>query len=163
MNLADLRTSFPQERIDTFMDKIMFEPNSGCWIWLGAIKSGGYGSFWVGGKCLAAHRFSHMVFKGPIPDGLDVMHKCDTPACVNPNHLKAATTLENVRDAWKKGRMNDRKGSANGRAKLTEFGVRYIRDMAILGYGTVEIAEKFQIDRGHVRRIVRGVKGGWAA
>lgn len=143
-------------RLQYFMDKVLGEPNSGCWLWMGSLNSGGYGNFWDAGKCVKAHRYAYTAFVGPIPEGLDVMHKCDTPASVNPDHLRPGTTLENIRDAWRKGRMNDRRGQRNGRALVTDFGAARIRDMASLGYQTRAIAEQFRVSTSQVRRIIRG-------
>src|SRR6202030_118623 len=69
------------------------EPNSGCWLWLGACNEFGYGKF---GK-VKAHRFSYEREKGPIPDGLEIDHLCRNKSCVNPDHLEAVTHGENRR------------------------------------------------------------------
>lgn len=90
----------------------------GCWLWTGATNRDGYGSFW-NGKRLAgrngkrggpqmvlAHRWAYDHFPGSIPSGMNVLHRCDTPACVNPMHLFLGTQLDNVRDCAAKGRRN---------------------------------------------------------
>lgn len=85
----------------------MPEPNSGCWLWTGSyIRK--YGQL----TCVRlfgpipqyAHRASWVAFKGPIPDGLCVCHKCDTRGCVNPDHLWIGTQTDNLRDMRAKGR-----------------------------------------------------------
>jgi len=149
------------ERLAMFEAKVEPDLNSGCHLWSGSQNRQGYGNFWHDGKCWKAHRFAHVVWNGPIPDGYDVMHLCDTPSCVNPAHLRAATTAENIRDMWAKGRGPNRTGQGNGRAKLTPFGVAYIREMAALDFSTATIAKKFEINPATVRRIVRGDYGGW--
>ncbi len=73
-------------------DKIMPEPNSGCWFWLGAL-SRGYGSL----KNARAHRVAYEMTIGPIPEGLVIDHLCRVTSCVNPDHLEAVTQAENVR------------------------------------------------------------------
>jgi hypothetical protein len=83
----------------------MPEPNTGCLLWLGKVGTDGYGLFKVGGKRRAAHRVSYEIHKGPIPPGLWVLHRCDTPACVNPEHLFLGTHADNMRDMVAKGRM----------------------------------------------------------
>src|SRR5688572_336575 len=81
-------------------------PECGCWIWRGCKISGGYGTVGVGGKgsYKSVHRASYEIHHGEIPDGLVVMHKCDTPSCVNPDHLTVGTKGENNRDRRNKAR-----------------------------------------------------------
>jgi hypothetical protein len=73
------------------------EPNSGCWLWLLAIDSSGYGRGEFVGKKDRAHRLSYQAFKGAIPDGLTIDHLCRNKCCVNPDHLDAVTLTENIR------------------------------------------------------------------
>ena len=99
--------------IDRFLDKAMPEPNSGCWLWIGACDaSSGYGNFGMWPKTLKAHRVAYMLFKGPIPDGMHIDHKCSVRCCVNPDHLDAVSLKENNRRTWDRGRgvnVNHRK------------------------------------------------------
>lgn len=75
------------------------EPNSGCFIWMGAIGSNGYGKIGISGtnKLAYAHRAAYEYFVGPIPQGLDLDHKCRMRCCVNPEHLEPVTRKENLR------------------------------------------------------------------
>jgi hypothetical protein len=82
--------------IDRFEKKWIGEPNSGCWIWLGATAGRGYGYMTVNSKNIYAHRFSYEYFIGPIPDGMTVDHQCNNPYCVNPGHLHLLTAVENL-------------------------------------------------------------------
>lgn len=84
---------------ERFDEKI--ERTRGCWLWRGAINNKGYGQF--GRKY--AHRRAYEFAYGPIPEGLNIMHVCDVPNCVRPDHLRAGTQLENIRDAKAKGRI----------------------------------------------------------
>lgn len=68
-----------------------------CWGWTGQPGGSGYHSLRFGGKRLYAHRVSHELFKGPIPEGFDIDHLCRNPECVNPDHLEAVTHRENCR------------------------------------------------------------------
>lgn len=84
---------------------IQTEPNTGCWLWTGASLHHGYGVTHINGRNQRAHRLSYEAYRGQIPDGLLVMHICDTPGCVNPLHLRAGTVSDNTMDAFKKGRI----------------------------------------------------------
>lgn len=139
-------------RIEMFMNKVSPEPNSGCWLWVGSANKHGYGNFWHDGKCQKAHRFSYTSFVGPIPAGLDLLHRCDVPCCVNPDHLRPGTAWDNVKDMWAKGRGRPSRGTANGRAVLTDDGVYRIKEMVWLGYEFSEIARRFGVDRSTVSR-----------
>ena len=83
------------------------EKTDGCWLWVGGSKSQkGYGKIEIKGKHKLAHRLSYEIHKGPIPDGLLVMHSCDNPSCVNPDHLSVGTQSQNILEAFAKGRKN---------------------------------------------------------
>jgi len=77
----------------------MPEPNTGCWLWIGARNWRGYGQIGAGngsGRTLMAHRAAYVLARGPIPEGMDIDHLCRVRACVNPAHLEAVTHLVNV-------------------------------------------------------------------
>lgn len=78
--------------------------NTGCWIFSGKPGQDGYGKLKVRGKTVRAHRHYYTVYVGPIPSGLWVLHRCDTPMCVNPRHLYVGTQLDNEHDKDARGR-----------------------------------------------------------
>ena len=87
-------------------------PRDGCWDWRGGCQVSGYG--WINSRTYGstyAHRVSHELFIGPIPDGLHVLHSCDRPVCVQPKHLSAGTHAQNMREAAERGRHVRRRGS----------------------------------------------------
>lgn len=87
-----------------FDESFVPEPNSGCWLWVASLNVHGYGRFWEKGRHVMAHRLMWEIHRGPIPKGLVVLHRCDTPPCVNLEHLTLGTQTENVRDMFAKGR-----------------------------------------------------------
>lgn len=89
--------------INAFFDRV--QKTEDCWLWAGA-KSGteGYGMLRVCKHPLSAHRLSWEIHNGPIPDGMVICHKCDTPDCVNPDHLFTGTQSDNIQDSVAKGR-----------------------------------------------------------
>jgi hypothetical protein len=84
----------------------MPEPNSGCWLWLGGTDRLGYGKVNVQGHFLA-HRLAYAETHGDIPEGLLVLHKCDVPSCVNPDHLYIGDDQDNMNDMAARGRGNN--------------------------------------------------------
>ncbi|WP_316886350.1 HNH endonuclease signature motif containing protein [Ralstonia thomasii] len=82
-----------KDRLEEKMERI---PESGCWIWMGALDRDGYGQIGARGKSLKAHRASYEMFTGPIPKELHIDHLCRVRACCNPHHLEPVTPRENV-------------------------------------------------------------------
>lgn len=116
-----IRTIRPRQKIEIrFQRYVMPEPNSGCWLWMGgAHRKTGYGAFNIcKGKQASAHRISWEIHHGPIPEGLCVLHRCDTPPCVNPQHLFLGTDQDNSDDCAKKQRH--RHGSHHKNSKITD-------------------------------------------
>jgi predicted XRE-type DNA-binding protein len=115
-----------EELLDGFGNWYEVEPNTGCWLWVRSSVYAGYGTVQFGGKQHLAHRVMKQVSMGePIPDGMVVMHKCDTPCCVNPDHLMVSTQKENQRDMAKKGRSM--RGRECPTAKITAEQASWIK------------------------------------
>jgi hypothetical protein len=94
---------------ERFWEKCIPEPNSGCWLWIGAPKNDlGYGSFWFNNKTTAAHRVSFTALIGEVPAGLQLDHLCRTPQCVNPAHLEAVTQYVNMMRGYGWGAVSAR-------------------------------------------------------
>lgn len=136
-----------------FEDRYMPEPNRGCWLWLQAVDKDGYGKLGMGGKTLKAHKFSYELHNGPITRGLHVLHSCDMPSCVNPDHLSLGTHTDNMRDQIRKGRKVVLRGENAGMTKLTKEQVLEIR--AATDYNYV-VAAKYNIGATQVFRIKHG-------
>lgn len=83
--------------IERFMAKVSPEPNTGCWLWAGAMQSRGYGFFTLpAGKMILAHRYAYEFFRGLIAPGMQIDHVCRLKACVNPDHLEVVAQSENM-------------------------------------------------------------------
>lgn len=146
---------------ERFMAKVRIH-DSGCWIWVGARNSLGYGRAWDGSKERKAHRLSYELHCGPIPDGKVICHKCDNPPCVNPDHLFPGTQAENTADMFAKGRGVIPKpvGANHGRAKLSDADVEEIRASTCKQR---ELAAQFGVTQACISLIkagkIRGVAG----
>lgn len=126
-----------------------FESSSeGCWVWAAAKSGSGYGHIRSRGKLLQAHRVSWMIHYGEIPDGAFVLHHCDNPPCVRPDHLFLGNDASNTADKVSKGRQSVTWGEACGNAKLTESEVREIR--SICGLPIKSIASAFGVSKSTV-------------
>lgn len=124
-----------------FLDKTNVCGENECWEWKGSKSKDGYGKFVALGNQLA-HRVSWIIHNGEIPKGLQVLHECDNPPCVNPKHLFLGTNHDNVLDKVKKGRLvvPDNRGSKSGNAILGEDDVIRILSLSKGGYSPKEIS-----------------------
>lgn len=102
------------------------EKTNYCWNWIGATSKKGYGQFAVNRKTTLAHRVAHKLWKED-PNKLQVLHTCDNPKCVNPDHLWLGTNKDNVNDRVNKNRSNRPRGAKSGMAKYTQETVTLIR------------------------------------
>jgi hypothetical protein len=140
---------------DHFDSNYSIDQQSGCWLW-NRHTNGGYGVVKIDKKTIKAHRYSYQRHFGDIPEGLVVMHSCDTPRCVNPDHLILGSQADNIRDMAAKGRHRGARGVANGRCKLTPEDVATIRGLVASGRTRASVAMDFSVSRSLVSQIALG-------
>lgn len=130
-----------------------FIETGGCWPWRKGIGSSGYGHIHIGGKRghhHGAHRIAYRLFVGPIPRGLNVLHRCDNRACVRPDHLFLGTAKDNAIDRSAKGQSL--RGTRHPLAKLDDAKIRAIRELkGRLSYSA--IAAKFGVSLSLITKI----------
>lgn len=120
------------------------EPNSGCWLWHGSnVKGYAYGR--VDGKKQYIHRFLWEASNGPIPDGMFACHKCDTPGCVNPNHIFIGTPADNSHDRDLKGRQ----------VSLRKIPKSHIPAIAASGASVNALSKMYGVHESRIRYIRR--------
>ena len=148
--------------IDRFKAKYEIDPLTKCWNWTASTNGRGYGRIGLDGGKVYAHRLSWELKNGPIPEnkdahGICVLHKCDNPSCVNPDHLFIGTQSENVADMMEKGRggYTAHKGEAHGGSKLYESDVIEIRSIYSKGKTSQRaLAKIFNVNQGQIWKIV---------
>ena len=136
-----------------FRAKYVVDNESGCWVWTASLAGRGYGQIKIPGtrKQDYAHRVAYRLFVGQIPDGLNVLHRCDNPRCVNPQHLFTGTKGDNSQDMKSKGRHLY--GERNTEHVLFETDVRAIKALLAAGLPQKYIAEKFGVHQMTISRI----------
>lgn len=135
-----------------FRSKVAEMPN-GCHEWQGCRFRSGYGNFQIGGRGRSASRWLFEHLNGPIPEDIQVRHKCDNPPCVNMDHLELGTRLDNSRDMVERGRSL--RGERSHTAKLTADDVLEIRELVSRGDQTkTAIAKAYGTTRQNVTHIV---------
>jgi len=146
-----------------FMAKVDKGDSSSCWLWMGSLNNQGYGQLGRRrhGKLLhyQAHRYSFEMHNGHIPDGLCVLHKCDRPRCVRPDHLFLGTRGDNAKDRDLKGRVQ--RGEQHYRAKLLDADVTSIRTFLTLGEKQKDVAEFFGVAQQTISKIKNGETWRW--
>lgn len=151
-----MATTEAQERVLRYVEIDI----SGCWIWTGYLSRVGRPRITYKNKRLETHRFSYTVFKGEIPKGLCICHRCDNIKCVNPKHLFAATQKENMRDCVAKGRCKsglNRVGEKNYNAQLNSEKVIMVRDLYRQGSSIKQLAKEYNVSQDLIRRAVKGI------
>lgn len=104
-------------KIEKYLKNYNADPITGCWNWTGAKTKGGYGHLRFLKKLTYAHRVSWIIHYGGIPNNLCVLHHCDNPGCINPDHLFIGTMADNMKDRDDKGR-NGIKGKSRNKKQL---------------------------------------------
>jgi hypothetical protein len=147
---------FSKKTMKSFEAKYLANEDTGCWEWTASCARGGYGQFstsLVDGKTwYRAHRFSYVAHRGEIPDGMVVMHTCDNPACVNPDHLKLGTQADN---------MMDRDAKSRGIWNKTVHLPCDVETIKRSKKGDRELAQEFGCSPGHIWKI-RNDRYAWA-
>ncbi len=150
-----------QEMKETIKEKSKRNPLTKCWNWQKWLCDG-YGKIYVRGNFIGAHIFSYEAFKGKVPCGLIIMHKCDNRRCVNPRHLLAGTRSQNTLDSWKRGiklkngKYKKRQGIKNNTfsAKLTIADAKYVKASS---KNSRELSEELGVSSSTIRLIRQGV------
>lgn len=151
-----------KKHITLFWNKV--DKSSGCWNWTAALNEKGYGIFHDGLRTDKAHRIAWRLLIGEIKDNLCVLHKCDNPRCVNPDHLFLGTRADNNADMKSKGRHvpggtytsgNYVRGADHHEAKVNPDIVREIRSKYIPGvYGYMRLAKEYGLGASTVHKII---------
>lgn len=157
-----------------------------CWVWTAIKNNGGYGRFGYAGKVGMAHKFSYLINGGDLADDKPlVLHRCDNPSCVNPDHLFTGTHADNAEDKRQKDRCNPCHGETNGAfihrdklprgdasfsrkhperiargerqyfAKLTEEIVREMRVCHAAGESSVSLGARFGVSQAAANYAIR--------
>lgn len=142
---------------DRFWEKVEKQPGDGCLIWTGAKNGDGYGLIGVSATSKLAHRVAYELLIGPLGNQV-ACHKCDTPACVRPDHVFPGTQQDNVADCAAKGRARNRHG------RLTDDQRAEIQRLAVAGgLKQDEIGARVGVTQTSVSRVLRGQRVGGSA
>lgn len=139
-----------EDSIDVLFDRTAITKR-GCWEFLGYKDKNGYGQITYKSKSYLAHRLAYMICVGEITKGYYVLHKCDNPPCINPEHLFLGTQTDNIKDRHLKGR--DAVGETANKSKLTGESIVNIRKLLADGYSTREVSSLYNVDPNAIRCI----------
>jgi hypothetical protein len=140
--------------INRFWSKVIKKGSDECWEWDAGKIGKGYGSFCLYGKTMTAHRISYIINKGDIPKGGLVLHTCDNPACVNPNHLYIGTYGDNNMD------REDRNPGTSGRiSKFTKDNIQHIKEEYSKGSTQGDLSMEFGVSRQYISNIINNKRG----
>ncbi len=156
-NKIENKSNDRQYFTDRFLSKVEKGAGDECWEWTGC-KRNRYGLFHMDGKLVSAHRTSkawEMGLSGPDKIDLMVLHKCDNPGCVRPDHLFMGSNQDNMDDMLSKKRQSCRVGELNTRSRLSERDVRAIRVLDRMGVSRKQIKEMFGVSKTAIAQIIR--------
>lgn len=149
---------------ERFWEKV--KKTSTCWLWKASVNTQGYGQIMIDKKPRGSHRVSWELAHGSIPNNLWVLHKCDNPPCVNPDHLYLGTAKDNADDMISRNRQNNVRpknpaiGSRHGRSKLIESEVIEIRNRyKTKNISQRKLAKEFNISQAAILSIIH--RRGW--
>jgi hypothetical protein len=142
---------------ERFFEKTQPEPNTGCLLWTGCALPLGYGLINVDGHGTTPHRAHRVAWElsnGPIPPGMEVLHECDTPACVNVDHLRVGTHAENMREMAVRRRAA--RGERHGSVKVPDRDLDAIRRRTADGESYAQVARDYGVSPTCIGLIARG-------
>lgn len=149
-----LRTRNPKFDLAWYQARMIKDTITGCWVWQRSCTTRGYPQMWkLPSTDRYAHRHIWRLLNGEIPDKLEVMHKCDNPKCINPEHLEVGTHRDNMDDMVAKKRDRKASGAQSGKAKLTDAEVCAIRALPI-GTNQQKIAQQYCVTPSTIWHII---------
>ena len=155
LSIGLTRTGVKAADIKRFWSKV--DKSGECWLWTASRKPNGYGQFTKKPLVFYAHRVAYEATYGPIPDGLNVCHRCDNPPCVRPDHLFIGTPLQNAQDKVAKGRGGNgwlKHSWEASKAKLTPTQVLEVRRAFARGATRLQLAATYDLTPDSIGRIV---------
>ena len=142
-----------QKDRDRFWGRVVRRGLDDCWLWTASLTGSGYGQmYWFGRPRTASRIAWWLAFGDPGP--LDVLHKCDTPKCCNPQHLFLGTQVDNLVDMWAKQRGQH--GNTHYAAKLSYEKAKEIRDLFQGGMRLYKLAANYGVDRMTIKAVITG-------
>lgn len=153
-----------KEYMQSFIKAKTIINKNGCWIWQGSLSKWGYGDVRIGPvgqkKHVNVHKAAWLYFKGKVPQGLFVCHRCDVRSCCNPDHLFLGTAKQNQHDMISKGRDKQLRGSECPWSKINEEVVLKILELCKKGLNCAEIGKQLNICKKQISDIKRGRRWG---
>lgn len=154
---------YPNHQPNPFETYTSVNSATGCIEWTGDKYPAGYGRarLRIGEpREIRAHRRGWEIAYGPIPDGMDVLHRCDNPKCVNPKHLFLGNDKDNCKDKLTKKRNINLAGAEHGRSKLTPEDVMRIREASLFGASRASLSRSYGVSDVAIQKIV--IRENWA-